>query len=279
MHLLRLPNLSRELHCSRELDLLKPRIAIVGARKATEDAVRFAHTLAMRVCEAGAVVVSGGAIGIDTAAHRGALCVKGDTWSVMPCGSEHRFPPENKQLLLEIEHSSGALIWPFPKETKPISSRFLARNGVLVALSDALVVVQASAHSGSLNAAKWAREASKPVHIVCAPPWEPRFEGWTTEIELGAKPIRTLEALLHDLGLAHTLELGRERRPASPTNGNPLPKATPVLEAVRQGARHLDDIIEQTSLSAAEVRNELLSLLLTGEIVPVGIGNYAPNYM
>jgi DNA processing protein len=277
MHLLRLPTLARELHCSRELDLRKPRIAIVGARKATDEAVRFAHTLAMRVCEAGAVVVSGGALGIDAAAHRGALSVNGDTWSVMPCGSMHRFPPENHQLLLEIEHSNGALIWPFPKEIKPISSRFLARNGVLVALSDALVVVQAGAHSGSLNAAKWAREASKPVHIVCAPPWELGFEGWKTEIELGAKPIRTLDALLHDLALPHTRP--PQRRFSSPPAANPGIKLSPVLEAIRQGARHLDDIIEQTSLPAAEVRTQLLALVLTGEIVPVGIGNYAPNYM
>ena len=97
---------------------------------------------------AGVVVVSGGALGIDGAAHRGALEAGGRTWVVAPTGHERCFPPEHAGLFAEIARGPGAMIWPFAPALLATGRAFLARNRVLVALADAVVVVQAGSPFG-----------------------------------------------------------------------------------------------------------------------------------
>ncbi len=142
-------------------------VAIVGSRVATPAAAEFAHDLASTLGRLGVVVVSGGALGIDAAAHRGTLAAGGRTWAVAGTGHGVVFPEQHAGLFDEIALGPGAMIWPFAPDYRHRSA-FLARNRVLVALADAVVVVQAGFPSGALRAASCARTLGKRSWVVPA---------------------------------------------------------------------------------------------------------------
>jgi DNA processing protein len=174
---------------------LEPRgriVAIVGARAATPRSVAFAFDLARALAQEDVVVISGGAIGVDTAAHRGALAGGGRTWAVLPTGRLHCAPRQNQSLFDEIAGSPGSrLVWPLPDEVDATRAEtFRYRNAVLTALADDVVVVQAHLQSGSLNAASWARQLGRRTWTVPAPPWSPSFAGSNLLLSKGhARPI------------------------------------------------------------------------------------------
>jgi hypothetical protein len=124
-----------DLTTSRDLPVGLTAIAIVGTREPIPEARELAYELGRAVAAAGAVVVSGGAVGIDRAAHEGALAADGVTLAVVGTGKDHVFPAEHADLYERIAASRGAMVWPFPDDRGPRTAGFLRRNGVLVALS------------------------------------------------------------------------------------------------------------------------------------------------
>jgi len=176
-------------------------VAVVGSREPTPEAHAYAGALGRDLVKIGAVVVSGGALGIDGAAHRGALEAGGRTWAVAPCGHEGCFPPEHAELFAEIARGPGAMLWPFAPAQVHHRASFLSRNRVLIALSDAVVVVQAGPKSGARHAASWARKLKKPLWVVPLPPWidGKGFEGSCLLLEQGAQPLTSTHLLLQSL--------------------------------------------------------------------------------
>jgi DNA processing protein len=146
-------------------------VAIVGSREPLHEAAVFANELASDLARAGIAIVSGGARGIDAAAHRGALEAGGATWVVCPTGKDHVSPEEHRELFDEIAMSPrGRLIWPFEDHMKATRDNYRRRNGILVALAEAVVVIQAGLQSGSRNACTWARQLEKSLWVVAGPP-------------------------------------------------------------------------------------------------------------
>ena len=178
-------------------------VAIVGTRTPCEPARAFAHELAGTCAATGALVVSGGARGIDAAAHEGALAAGGRTWAVLPTGCDHVYPAEHASLFDAIVEGGGALLWPFPPSQPARRHLFFARNRVLVALADAVVVVQAGIPSGALNAAMHARRLGKRLWVACPPAWATQgFEGSCALLDQGATPLTSPRPLLASLRLA-----------------------------------------------------------------------------
>jgi DNA processing protein len=140
----------------------------VGARAATDYGKRVSSELAAELTDRGWTVVSGGALGIDAAAHRGALAADGPTVAVLASGIDVAYPPRNEVLLAEIAQRA-LLISEWPPGTTPTRLRFLVRNRVIAALTRATVVVEADLRSGSLNTAKYARQMNRPVLAVPGP--------------------------------------------------------------------------------------------------------------
>lgn len=235
----------------------------MGARAASREACTFAYALAKEIAHLEGIVVSGGAIGVDAAAHQGALDAGGETWCVLPCGPGHYFPSENVPLFKKIETSEGALVWPFA-EGAVNRGRFLHRNGVLVAAAQALVVIEANPRSGSLNAASYAHKMHKPVHIACSAPWLPGVQGWHGELDRGAIPIRNLANLLERLGFR------RDAASCLPTD--------PLLRALAQNPMHIDDIAEQFDMPVSQIQSQLLAGMMGGtvECSTAGIYRYKP---
>jgi DNA processing protein len=274
-----------------------PCIAIVGTRSPSPEAEAYAEELAYHLAEHGVAIVSGGAAGIDVAAHRGALAAGGVTLVVGPSSFEHPYPAEHAELFAQIVSQRGGYVSPFEAKVLPRRHHFFERNSYLVALSHALVLVEAPLRSGARNAARWARELSRPCFVVPSPPWNSRGLGCIAELGLGGRPLSGPDDILRWLQEQRLHFIAGERpgpRPEQSITAPPESAAAPrapsnspraghrrlgrrksailtplqesILDAVRAGARYPDSIASKAGLSAAEVSHGLLLLLLSGHI-------------
>lgn len=268
---------------------LEPRraVAIVGSRSGCDEALAFAHDLAFSLAKAGVVVVSGGAVGVDAAAHRGALAAGGTTWVVSPTGKDRLYPPDHHDLFAGIAASPDSrMLWPFPDDCDVTRKRLLYRNGVLAALAEALVVVQAHFQSGSRNAAAWARSLNRPVWAMTAAPWMLSFCGTSSDIERGlAQPLCSSRQLFRALQLGDPtpgpqLSLFVPKRPPAklirriPEDARKAPETEAwsteerlVFTSLLTEPMHLDQIIEITGLPVPPVVTALLTLRLKDVVV------------
>lgn len=144
-------------------------VALVGARACTDYGTGVTHELASGLTDRGFTVVSGGAYGIDAAAHRGALAVGGETFGLLAGGVDRLYPAGNARLLRAITEEGGALMSEVPPGAVPSRTRFLQRNRLIAALSATTVVVEAAWRSGSLNTASHAQAMFRPVGAVPGP--------------------------------------------------------------------------------------------------------------
>lgn len=283
-----------------------PAVAIVGTRDPTTEAARFTEHLAGALAREGVTILSGGASGIDSAAHLGALDAGGVTVVVAPSGFERPFPSENRDLFRRVVEHGGAYLTAEAPDAPAASSKFFPRNSYLVALADVVVVVEAPFRSGARNAAKWARRLGRKLFVVPGVPWNPRSHGCVLELRLGAEPLLTprdvLRALadqrLHGLGprgegvvadapdapapdprwpsRARPPPRGQARSPARAREAGPaaagLQIAASDLDRVRlavvEGASHPDAIAGKTGLPLPQVQRLVLTLVLDGVLVP-----------
>lgn len=246
-------------------------IAFVGSREAHAESVSFAKKLAGQCAERGAIIVSGGALGIDAAAHEGALSVGGRTWSVMGCGSDFTSPPENQNLFARILASDdNALIWPFEHDRRPGPQNFLARNKILVALADVVVVGQAGLISGSRSSAAVARKTRKPLWVVPGPPWMTNFEGSYLEIDLGAKMLKSEADFMANYFGPDWLTNPAKKKPIV----NRSPEETALLEAATDRPEHVDELCDLAGLSPPSAATALLTLALEHVLVEGPPGYY-----
>jgi len=273
------------------LDANRVHVAIVGTRGPSASAEAFAAELAASCVAAGAVVVSGGATGIDAAAHTGALDACGPTVSVLGTGRHHVYPVEHRGLYDRIAESGGTLVWPFAPRARALPANFTRRNRILVALADVVVVVQAPARSGALNAARHARLLGRPVWAVLAAPWETSFAGSARLIEHGATPLTTVAHFLRSVGLTRDtiLPLSAPKRSRPPPaklarnagNGGAseyfrerTPDEERIVEAIGERTLHVDEVIRITGRSSGWVLSALLTLALAGVLVEGPEGFY-----
>ena len=250
-------------------------VAIVGTRAADVEALELAHDLAADLCAAGCVVISGGARGIDAAAHEGALSTGGRTVAVLASGFVPAYPPEHARLFARIE-ASGALVSEHPDGTPPRAGLFLQRNRLVAALGRAVVVVQAPARSGALSTASWARSLGRPVLVVPAAPWDPRGVGCLSLLRSGASvcagardvlsvcafPARPCGANADDQVAVMHEELDADGRR--------------ILRALGARARHVDELVRATGWEVARIQRALLCLLLSGCVEERAGARWAP---
>jgi DNA processing protein len=173
-------------------------IAIVGARRASHEGLSVARELGRGCAAAGLTVVSGMALGIDAAAHEGALDAGGATIAVLACGPEHAYPPRRARLHGQIGER-GMLLSELPPGTTPYRWAFPARNRIIAALTGMTVVVEAAEHSGSLITTEIALELGRAVGAVPGPVGSWRSRGTNALLRDGAHVIRDARDVLDDL--------------------------------------------------------------------------------
>ncbi len=246
-------------------------IAFVGARDAEPEPISFIKSLAGKCAAAGAIVVSGGALGIDRASHEGALEAGGRTWAVMGCGSDYTSPPENRDLFDRIRASeNGALIWPFEPGRKPGNPNFLVRNHILIGLAEVVVVGQAGLISGSRSSASIARKTGKGLWVVPASPWKTNFAGSLLEIDMGARTLISEDHFLTNVFGADAASKGRKIKPIV----NRTPEETALVEAATERPEHVDELCELAGLSPPSAATALLTLALEHVLVEGPPGYY-----
>ena len=196
--------------------LQAPCVAVVGTRAPSDDGRRRARLLAEALGRSGVCVVSGLALGIDGAAHQGALAAGAPTIGVLGGGHERFFPPRHRDLGTRIAASGGAVVSPFAPDVVPQPWQFLARNAIIAALADAVVVVEAAARSGALNTAGHAADRGIPVLAIPGDVDRPKAAGCNALIRDGATLVRDADDVLAALP-AGVVPRARRVAPASPS--------------------------------------------------------------
>lgn len=164
--LLGLPNPPTMLWYQGRWDETKPSIAIIGARACKKESQKIAETLALELAQAGVSIISGGALGIDTAAHQGALLGKAPTCAVLGTGLDQLYPRKNIPLFEKIVQENGCIFSSFPLQSKPKTWHFPKRNELIAALSDGVVFIDSPPSSGSRYTAIAAHRFQKPMFIL-----------------------------------------------------------------------------------------------------------------
>jgi DNA processing protein len=242
------------------LDADELAVAVVGARRASGYGRRVAEELARGLASVGLTVVSGLATGIDAAAHRAALGA-GRTVAVLATGLDRVYPAWHAELSRQVAEQ-GALVTEFPCGTAPLPHHFPRRNRLISGLALATIVVEAAPDSGSLITARCALEQGREVFAVPGPVGVPLHEGTHRLIREGATLVRSTDDVLEAIAPQLRARL-RAARAATPALS---PVETRVLDVLRPGDAHVDDVIRQTALGPDAALETLLALELRGVI-------------
>lgn len=247
-------------------------VAFVGARRASAYGTGVTAWLAEAVAGAGAHVVSGGAVGIDAAAHRAALARGGATTVVLGCGHDVPYPREHARpggLFDEVVEGGGALVSEQLPSVPPRAGIVRARNRIVAGLVDAVVVVEGGARSGSLLTATAALERGRTVLAVPGDVRAPGSKAPHRLLREGAAPCTEPRDLVEALGLAPDPTAGSPHRSrASDRATSVLPPALRVaLEAAWPRARRLDELLAGTTVAPGAALAAVTRAQLAGEVV------------
>ena len=258
--------------------LATPCIAMVGSRRATPAGLATAREMAAGFARAGVVVASGLAIGIDGAAHEGALAVRGTTLGVCAHGLDLIYPREHRALARRVcEH--GALLSRFPPGAPPAKWRFPVRGRLLSGCALATVVVEAARRSGSLSTATAAMQQGRAVYAVPGSIRSPLSAGCHALLRHGARLVESAADVLQDLNVPVQNQWDNGA-PATPPRavggGGPLDKASEILlDALGFEPVSLNTLVERTGLPSSGVASLLLALELAGRVAPQPGGRYS----
>lgn len=240
-----------------------PTIGIVGSRNATPQGLKNAEAFAEALSEAGWCIASGLALGIDGAAHRGALRGKGSTIAVVGTGLDIVYPARHRELAHQIV-GAGAIVSEFPLGEPSRAGNFPRRNRIISGLSKGVLVVEANLESGSLITARLAAEQGREVFAIPGSIHSPLSKGCHRLIKQGAKLVDSIQDILEELGNA-------------PISSQPAVLNTvehPLLEKMGFDVIAPDTLIELSGLTSHHVSAMLLSLELEGKVASLPGGRY-----
>ncbi len=260
--------------------LLQPQLAMVGSRNPTAAGRRTAQDFARYLANAGITITSGLARGIDAACHQGALDALAGTVALVAHGLDMIYPPEHRQLASQIA-GNGAVVSEMPIGVGPQRSYFPRRNRLISGLTLGTLVVEAAVKSGSLITARHALEQGREIFAIPGSIHNPLARGCHQLIRDGAKLVETADDILQEL--AHVLPPNHGDQTATPADGgdensaNCAPPLDPdhqkLLKCLQFEPAAIDELVERSGFSAAEVASMLLILELKGSVVCDG-GRY-----
>ena len=261
------------LYVKGELPQANYALAIVGSRRCTEYGVRAAACFAQAMTREGIPIISGGAKGIDTAAHEACLQAGGTTVAVLGCGLDIVYPSENAKLFARIAEQ-GALVTEYPPGVPPAAANFPARNRIIVGLSQAVLVAEAGKRSGAVITANIAADEGREVYCVPGNIFDGSSIGCHELIRTGAKLVDMPQDILDD---KRSWQQAMNRRITQPNifdcaPQEPKPAPAPVttelgaklLALLQAGALSLEKLTEQSGAAFAAVSMELLDLQAAG---------------
>jgi len=275
--LLELPDPPTLLYAKGDASLLRAAaVGVVGARSATAAGIDNARAFAQALSAASVTVVSGLALGIDAAAHEGALGGPGSTIAVVGTGLDIVYPARNRALAHRVAEA-GLIVSEYPLGMGARAENFPRRNRLIAGLARGLLVVEAAAQSGSLITARLAAEQGRDVFAIPGSIHSPLAKGCHLLIKQGAKLVETAADILDELGWARAAAPAKRATRAAPAEapsitpavaGRPAPSAaeTALLDALGFDPVDLDTLCERTGQPAAALSAQLLALELDGRV-------------
>jgi len=257
--LLEIPDPPPLLYVKGRLELLnRAGFAIVGSRNATAQGINNAEAFANTLSDAGLTIVSGLALGVDAAAHRGGLAGSASTIAVVGTGLDVVYPARNRELAHRIA-VQGALVSEFALGTPAVASNFPRRNRLICGLSRGVLVVEAAVSSGSLITARLAADQGREVFAIPGSIHSPLAKGCHALIKQGAKLVESAQDVLEELGETAP----RIRQDSAPDRAG---EEHPLLIHIGFDPVNTDTVQQRSGLSAAAVNMALTDLELTGQI-------------
>ncbi len=264
------------LHVEGDLAALRHplRLAIVGSRNPTAQGADHARAFAQTLAGAGACIVSGLALGIDAAAHQGALEAGGSTLAVVGTGLDQVYPRKHQALARRIA-DQGALISEYPLGTPPLAPNFPKRNRIISGLSQGVLVVEAALQSGSLITARQAAEQGREVFAIPGSIHSPQSRGCHALIRQGAKLVESAQDILEELhcSTAATDSAGKPAADAA-EEGKSLQRSDALLQALGYEPCGLDALQARCGLDTASLQARLLELEFDGLVARLPGGLY-----
>lgn len=266
--LLQAPDPPPLLYVTGNLELLlQPALAIVGSRNATAQGQTNAQAFARALSDSGLTIVSGLALGIDAAAHRGGLAGRASSIAVLGTGPDVVYPARNRELAGELAER-GALVSEFALGTRPLSANFPRRNRLISGLALGCLVVEAAAESGSLITARLANEQGREVFAIPGSIHSPLAKGCHALIKQGAKLVESAQDILEELQWAGRAPIERARQTSLMDT-----QAHRLLDALGSDPCDRDTLAARSGLAAAELSALITQLELEGtvETLPGGL--------
>src|SRR3954471_7169991 len=256
------------LYAHGKVELLQhPAIAVVGSRNASAQGMSNAHEFAAALSNAGLTIVSGLALGIDAAAHRGGLAGASSTVAVLGTGIDTVYPSRNAELAVEISRR-GLLVSEFPLGTPAAAQNFPRRNRLISGLGRGCLVVEAALASGSLITARTAADQGRDVFAIPGSIHSPLSKGCHALIKTGAKLVESADDVLSELSGFRPSGYASTAQPAAaaPSSG--------LLAVMGHDPVDVDSLCARAGLSAEQVASELLRLELDGRVAALPGGLY-----
>lgn len=243
----------------------RPKVAIVGSRKMTAYGQAVTTKLAARLAEAGAVIISGLAFGVDITAHKAALAAQGTTVAVLASGLDNITPRSHYHIAQQILQK-GSLISERPEGTSVHPGLFVIRNRIISGLADVVLIPEAMLKSGSLHTARFALEQGKTVMAVPGNINSPSSEGCNNLIKSGAVPVTSADDVLFALKI--------NQPDKSQVEIDASAEERLVFGFIQQGLCAQEEIAQAAKFEGQELASVLTMLELAGHIRPAGGGNW-----
>ena len=274
--LTQIPGPPLALYVNGDIDTLHlPTLAIVGSRNPTRGGIRNAVEFSAYLAKSGFSIVSGLALGIDTAAHRGALQVKGKTVAFLGHGIDRVYPAANRELAHAIT-ARGALVSEYPLGAAPDSRHFPERNRLISGLSLGTLVVEAARRSGSLITARLAAEQGREVFALPGSIHNPLARGCHALIRQGAKLTETASDIVAELAplTDHLQQIVMESKPSASASQNDDDEYTQLRKFLSHDPTAINELQSQSGLTIEQLSSMLLILELHGEVESMSGGRY-----
>jgi DNA processing protein len=245
--------------------LSRPRVAIVGSRKATPYGRLITEQLGTCLARAGVVIISGLAYGIDSYAHRATIKAGGCTIAVLPTPLHKISPASHYLLAKQIIDSGGALLSEYKTEDEILKVNFIARNRIVSGLAEVLLITEAARNSGSLHTARFALEQGKTVMAVPGNINSPVSEGCNNLIKSGAIPVTSADDIFFALGMD-----APRAKTAKKISGTVQQQQ--IFDLIANGIKDQEELAVASSLPVPEISSSLTTLELQGHVRPLGGG-------
>lgn len=249
-----------------EACLSRPTLAVVGSRKVSAYGKAVTLKLAKEAAEQGLTIVSGLALGVDGLAHQATVEAGARAIAIMASGLDSIHPATNRDLAVRILERGGALVSEYPAGVQPFKTNFVARDRLISGLSQAILITEAAAKSGSLHTANFALEQGRTVMAVPGNITSETSVGTNNLIKTGAVPVTELRDILA------AMDLQQIETQAAPLGANE--HETTILDLLAQGTSDASELLHASELGPQLFNQTLTMLEITGKIRPLGAGHW-----